>query len=90
MRIGDLVLAAVPAEPVAAVAARWRAALARGAEIVSLADGYLGYVEEPARMSARTGETDRTYFGPDLASRLGDAAKLAADAVGRPALSRSP
>jgi neutral ceramidase len=90
VRLGDLVLAAVPAEPVAAVAAGWRAALPRGAEIVSLADGYLGYVEEPARMSARAGETDRTYFGPELARRLGEAAKLAAEAVARPALPRSP
>jgi neutral ceramidase len=89
VRIGDLVLAAVPAEPVAAVAAGWRAALPRGAEIISLAGGYLGYVEEPARMSAGAGETDRTYFGPDLARRLGEAAKLAADAAARPAISRS-
>jgi neutral/alkaline ceramidase-like enzyme len=90
VRLGDLVLAAVPAEPVAAVAAGWRAALPRGAEIVSLAGGYLGYVEEPSRMAAGAGETDRTYFGPDLARRLGEAAKLAAEAVARPAPSRSP
>lgn len=90
VRLGDLVLAAVPAEPVAAVAAGWRAALPGGAEIVSLADGYLGYVEEPARMAARAGETQRTYFGPDLAARLGDGLKLAAGMVARPALSRSP
>ncbi|HEY6100182.1 MAG TPA: neutral/alkaline non-lysosomal ceramidase N-terminal domain-containing protein [Anaeromyxobacter sp.] len=90
VRIGDLVLATVPAEPVAAVATRWRASLPAGTEIVSLADGYLGYVEEPARMAARGGETDRTYFGPDLARRLGEAVKLGADLVARPAGSRAP
>jgi neutral ceramidase len=85
VRIGDLVLAAVPAEPVATVAAAWRAALPRGTEIVSLADGYLGYVEEPARMAARSGETVRTYFGPELADRLGEGVRLAAEAAVRAA-----
>ena len=87
VRIGDLVLAAVPAEPVAAVAAAWRASLPPGTEIVSLADGYLGYVEDPARMSARAGETALTYLGPDLARRLGEGVRVAADRVTRPAAS---
>jgi neutral/alkaline ceramidase-like enzyme len=85
VRVGDLVLAAVPAEPVAAVAAGWRAALPPGTEIVSLAGGYVGYVEEPAQMAARAGETVRTYFGPALAERLGEGVRLAADMVARPA-----
>jgi neutral/alkaline ceramidase-like enzyme len=89
VRVGDVVLAAVPAEPVAAVAAGWRASLPPGTEIVSLADGYVGYVEEPARMAARAGETARTYLGPDLARRIGEGVKLAAEMVTRPALSRS-
>jgi len=84
VRIGDAVLVAVPAEPVAALAAAWRASLPPGAEIVSLAGGYLGYVEEPGRLAARTGETVRTYFGPDLATRLGEAARLAGNAVTGP------
>ncbi len=81
VRIGPAVLVAVPAEPVAAVAAAWRRALPSGAEIVSLADGYVGYVEEPARRAAGAGESVRQYYGPELATRLGDAARLAAEAV---------
>jgi hypothetical protein len=81
VRIGDVVLVAVPAEPVAAVAAAWRASLPACAEIVSLAGGYVGYVEEPERMAAGDGESVRTYFGPELAARLGEAARLAAERV---------
>jgi hypothetical protein len=84
IRIGDAVLVAVPAEPVAALAAAWRASLPAGAEIVSLAGGYLGYVEEPERLAAGAGESARTYYGPELAARLGEAARLAGDAVARP------
>ncbi len=83
VRIGGLVLVAVPAEPVASVAAGWRASLPPGVEIVSLSGGYLGYVEEPARMARGEGETVRTYLGPDLARRLGDGVKLAAAMVTR-------
>jgi hypothetical protein len=86
VRIGDAVLVAVPAEPVAAVAARWRESLPPGAEIVSLTGGYLGYVEAPERVSARGGETVRTYYGPALAARLGDAVRLAAERVTAPPL----
>ncbi len=84
VRIGPAVLVAVPAEPVAAVAAAWRKALPRGADVVSLAGGYLGYVATPARRAAHDGESDKQYYGPDLATRLGDAARLAAEAVSRP------
>ncbi len=79
VRIGDALLVAVPAEPVASVAAAWREGLPAGAEIVSLAGGYLGYVEAPERIAAGEGETVRTYFGPGLAARLGDAVRLAAE-----------
>jgi len=82
LRIGGALLIALPAEPVASVAAGWRAALPPGAEIVSLAGGYLGYVEAPERVRAGEGETVRTYFGPDLARRLGEATRAAAEAAG--------
>ncbi len=88
VRIGKTVLVAVPAEPVAAVAASWRRALPSGTDVVSLADGYLGYVEAPERRAAGAGESVRQYYGPELARRLGDAVKLAADAVTRPAAAR--
>jgi len=84
LRAGPVLLAAVPAEPGAEVGRRWRAALGPDAEVVSLADGYLGYVETPQRVRDRTGEAVRTYLGPDLAFVLGDgvvAAAAAADAA---------
>lgn len=81
VRLGPVVLLAVPGEPVAEVGARWRDAAGDGAEILSLANGYLGYVEAPARMVARRGETERTYYGPALAERLGRAASAAAEAA---------
>jgi neutral ceramidase len=91
VRIGDALLVATPAEPVASVAAAWRAALPEGAEIVSLSGGYLGYVEAPERMAARSGETIRTYFGPSLAARLADGLRLAAEtASGAPRAAGAP
>jgi hypothetical protein len=35
--------------------------------LLSLADGYEGYVEAPDRWSKGTGESKTTYYGPDLA-----------------------
>jgi hypothetical protein len=88
VRIGGVVLVAVPAEPVATVAAAWRRTLPAGAELVSLAGGYLGYVEDPERHAAGTGESIRTYFGPELAQRLGAAALLAAESATAPPRAR--
>ncbi len=81
VRLGPALLLAVPAEPVAEVGRRWREAAGDGAEVVSLAGDYLGYVETSERMSERLGETQRTYYGPELAGRLGAAAKAASAAV---------
>jgi neutral ceramidase len=85
LRVGPALLVAVPAEPGEEVGRRWRAALGPDAEVVSLAGDYLGYVESPQRVLARTGEAARTYLGPDLAFVLGDglvAAAAAADRAG--------
>ena len=49
--------------------------------MVSLAGDYLGYVETPQRTRAGLGEAKRSYFGPSLAYRLGDALVLAAEAT---------
>jgi len=84
IRVGPTLLAAVPAEPVAAVAADWRGKLPPNATVVSLANGYIGYVEEQERVIARQGESDRTYYGAGLASALGAAVKMAADATAAP------
>lgn len=90
VRLGELVLVATPAEPVASVAAGWLASLPPGTELVSLAGGYVGYVEAPERMASGEGESARTYYGPDLARRLGDAVRLAAETVAAPASARAP
>ncbi len=81
LRLGPVLLLAVPAEPVAEVARRWREAAGDGAEVLSLAGDYLGYVESPERMTARAGETVRTYYGPELDRRLGRAVAAAAAAA---------
>ncbi len=81
LRLGPLTLLAVPGEPVAAVGRSWREAAEPGAEVLSLAGDYLGYVETSERMAEAAGETVRTYYGPELATRLGGAVALAARAV---------
>jgi neutral/alkaline ceramidase-like enzyme len=84
IRLGHLTLVAVPGEPVAEVGRRWRDAAGEGAEVLALAGDYLGYVETSERMAEASGETARTYYGPELAGRLTGAVKLAAEAVRDP------
>ncbi len=84
IRLGSLTLIAVPGEPVAEVGRRWRAAAGDGAEILSLAGDWLGYVETSERMAEMAGETVRTYYGPELADRLAGAVRLAAEAARTP------
>ena len=84
VRLGPTLLLAVPAEPVALVAHGWREATGEGSEVVSLAGDYLGYVETPENAARGTGETVRTYYGPELAERLGRAVLAAAGAAREP------
>jgi neutral ceramidase len=56
----------IPAEPVGELGLR-----ARPFVVVSLANGYAGYVETEARWQEGKGEAARTDFGPDLARALG-------------------
>ena len=42
----------------------------RATALVTLADGYEGYVETPAHWQAGQGEASRTYYGPGLARAL--------------------
>ncbi|MEI7704664.1 MAG: neutral/alkaline non-lysosomal ceramidase N-terminal domain-containing protein [Deltaproteobacteria bacterium] len=70
VRIGPATLLAVPAEPGVAVGETWRGAAGGDAEVVSLVGDYVGYVETPERVKARTGEAKRTYLGPELAPVL--------------------
>lgn len=81
VRLGPVLLVAVPAEPAAAAASSWRGLVPGIAVVVSLADGYAGYVETADHVAARSGEARRTYYGPDLAMRLGDGVRAAADAA---------
>jgi len=58
-------LGGVPGEPVGSLA------LGGAPErLIGLADGYVGYVEEPARAARGEGESLRTYYGPGLARAL--------------------
>lgn len=70
LRVGPVLLVAVPAEPTGELGARWRAAAGEGAEIASLSGGYVGYVDDAERTRRGEGEAVRTYYGPDLAQRL--------------------
>lgn len=66
LAIDGLRLVGVPGEPVGALAVALRQRTPNTA-VVGLADGYVGYVEEPLG----TGEAARTYHGPGLAEALG-------------------
>jgi len=85
LRLGPLTLLAVPGEPVAEVGRRFRALAGPGSEILSLAGDYLGYVETEERTARGAGETAHTYYGPELAGRLGLGVKLVAEVVRGPA-----
>ena len=81
VRLGPAILVGVPAEPVAAVAVKWRAQAGDDATIVSLAGDYVGYAETPERWKRGKGETMRTYLGPELGDRLGEGVAAAVAAV---------
>jgi hypothetical protein len=81
IQLGPLHLVALPGEPVASVAAAWRRSLPPKTVVMSLANGYIGYVEEAVRVTAGIGEADRTYYGPSLAPVLGDTVQAAVGAI---------
>ena len=63
--IAGVRLGGVPGEPVGSIA------LGGAPEhLIGLADGYVGYVEDPARAARGEGESARTYHGPGLARSL--------------------
>jgi hypothetical protein len=64
--IGSAQLSGIPGELVGSLA------LAAAPEhFIALADGYIGYVEDPSRAARGEGEAGRTYYGPGLARALG-------------------
>lgn len=80
LRIGPLKLLAVPGEPTFAVARALEKA-SGATRTVGLTNGYLGYVDTPARVRRDSGEAKRQYFGPKLAAELAAAAQLAGRAL---------
>ena len=87
--LGPLRLAAVPAEPVAALGLAWREALDVTA-VAGLVDAYVGYVETPERVKAEVGEAKRTYFGPTLADDLRESLKAARQAADAERIAEDP
>jgi hypothetical protein len=67
LRLGPLRLIAVPAEVTLAAAQQLEPADAR---VVSVANGYLGYVEPADVVDRREGESRRQYFGRTLLEAL--------------------
>jgi hypothetical protein len=65
LTISGMKFGGIPGEPVGSLA------LGGAPErFIGLSDGYLGYVEEPARALRGEGESARTYYGPGLARSL--------------------
>jgi neutral ceramidase len=71
LEIGEGALVFVPAEVVSEVAARWEAGGKQ--RVVSLADGYLGYLETAEALSMRAGESRHAYFDADAVALVGEA-----------------
>ncbi len=70
LRIGPVTLLVVPGEVESHPAARWRDMAGKGAEIVSIADGYVGYIDSADRVAAGQPAAERSYYGPELAPAL--------------------
>jgi hypothetical protein len=70
LRLGPVVLLFTPGEIMSGPAARWREMGGAEAEVVSVADGYLGYVDTPERTAGHEGHPERFYYGPTLAPTL--------------------
>lgn len=66
LSLGQVSFVGIPGEPVGELGLS-----ARPSILVSLANGYAGYVETPDHWEAATGEAARTDFGPGLARALG-------------------
>lgn len=83
LRIGTTTLLFIPGEPTVEAARQLATAAGGEVTLVSLAQGYIGYVETPEKVRAGIGEARRTYFEPELLERLKAGARLAAESVRR-------
>jgi hypothetical protein len=81
VRLGPLLLVATPAEPTETVGVHWRLVAGPDAVVLSLANGYVGYVVTEEDFAAGLSETQRSYYGPDLDERLARAIAVAARTV---------
>jgi hypothetical protein len=70
LELGGLTLVGVPGEATFEAARALEQAVGPTARVVSLADGYVGYLETDAHVRAGSGEAKRQYFGPELLDRL--------------------
>ena len=50
-------------------------------QVVSLTNGYVGYIEAPDKVAMKTGESKRQYFGPELLQIVVAAARLGVSAL---------
>ena len=80
LRLGEVRLLLVPFEPSFA-AGQVLEEQAQATRLVSLADGYSGYLETVAAARSGEGEARRQYFGPELITAIAEGARLASEAI---------
>jgi neutral ceramidase len=80
LRLGPLVLLGVPGEPSAA-SGRVLEAASGAQRVVSLVNGYLGYVETPEHLERAEGEADRQLLGTGFLDALVQGARAARSAL---------
>jgi hypothetical protein len=85
LRVGPVLLLDVPAEVMHHLADRWRELGGPDAEVVSLADGYLGYVDRADLAGPDQPHAERSYYGPTLAPALERGLSLVVGALREPA-----
>ncbi len=81
VRLGSLLLVGTPSEPTEAEAIQWRLMAGPGAITLSLASGYIGYVETREAFETGAGEARRSYYGAELGGKLAQAIAAAAQAA---------
>ncbi len=81
LRLGSISFAAVPAE-VTEASAKLIKQQSKTERVLSLANGYEGYLEPQTVVTANTGEAHMQYFGPELLTQLAEAAHQAGVAAG--------
>lgn len=84
LRLDDLVMLAVPAEPTYGAAVPAEEAVSRTGlrgRIVSLAEGYVGYAPLPEDVDARVFSSRYSWFGSALAGRIARGAEATAAAL---------